>query len=239
MATPTVIGTNTDYAASSAATSFTFSHTVPSTGSNRALLVIAHANSGNNTAFTGATYNGTSMTQIVSVAGVYLGGGIMFYLADPDTGANNVVLSSSTSKTANAVAFTLQDTAQSSPVDVTDTRSGDAGQTSWSDSITTTVNNDLIIAWSLILGTTSSLTFDGSQSEICNFTGDALSYRFSASSLPKETAGAQTMGEAWTGSSALDFFQTSIKYEAASTENIAALNGTTWENVTSVNGINK
>ena len=88
------------------APSLTFAHTC--TGSNRILVVGVNVS---NTSITvsGVTYAGTSMTQITSqdvstpATRIYL-----FYLVAPSTGANNVVISTSSSATitASSVSYT-------------------------------------------------------------------------------------------------------------------------------------
>jgi len=77
------------------ASSLTYSHTV--TGSNTILFVGATMDDGDN--LTGITYGGAAMTLIDKISGgisanhyIYL-----YYLINPSTGANNVVISRSTS----------------------------------------------------------------------------------------------------------------------------------------------
>lgn len=77
-----------------ASTSITVAHTC--TGSNGLLVVTGKGNQNIN--ISGATYNSVSMTQVhqISPGGVGTNGRVfMFYLLNPSTGANNVVVSSS------------------------------------------------------------------------------------------------------------------------------------------------
>lgn len=89
------------------ATSLTFSHTT--TGSNRYLVVVVRSEVGGDSV-TGVTYAGTSMTRAIAKAWfpnnnnwVYL-----YYLPNPASGANNVVISSSDTnqKTGGASSYT-------------------------------------------------------------------------------------------------------------------------------------
>lgn len=98
---------STDITRNSAATTFTFSHTCA--GSDRCLLSFARGPS--DQTITGITYNGVSMTALPGTDGVgnttFLAN-YGFYLLDPATGANNVVVTANTSTTiiAGAVSFT-------------------------------------------------------------------------------------------------------------------------------------
>ncbi len=72
----------------------TYSHTV--TGSNPALAVCIFANNSGD-AVTGVTYAGVSMTQVAKIvrADYALQYGYLYYLPNPATGANNVIVSAS------------------------------------------------------------------------------------------------------------------------------------------------
>ena len=126
---------------------------MPSTGSNRALVVIPISTGGNNVAFSGSggsvVYNGTAMTQIVSVVGASNNGRIMNYLPNPTTGTHDIVATLETvagSRDIAVIAFVLQDCVQTSPVDVTSTLSNGTS-TSAAPSVTTTTDNDIVIGW--------------------------------------------------------------------------------------------
>lgn len=212
MASPTIIDTPTTYASQSAESSSTFSHTVQSTGGNRALIVIARSESGNNTAFSSCTWNGVAMTQIVSVVGSETNGGIMFYLANPDTGTHDVVLTKSSGSSENdAIAFALQDCAQSSPVDVTSGNITASSGTSASGNVTTTVNDDIVIAW-CTAGNASSSMSATTGTQIASFEG-ATGKETAAAWIEKATAGLQSMSFSWTTSAPYDMFITSLKYD--------------------------
>jgi len=76
--------------------SLTFSHTC--SGSNRILFVGVGPYSAGST-ITGVTYNGVSMTLIATSGASAVGGqhALMYYLINPTSGANNVVVSASSS----------------------------------------------------------------------------------------------------------------------------------------------
>lgn len=216
-ASPTPLGTVTTFASPSAATSHTFSHTVSATGQNRALIVTGFSSAGNNLAWDAVTYNGDSLSQIVSVAGSYAGGGIMFYMADPDTGTNNVVIGPyylSGSRNTNAQVTTFQDMAQSSPVDTTGSACVSLSSTSISCSVTTTIDNSVVIGFTTN-GTASGVTSDYGTALALNVAG-AFARSHNASYIEKATAGSQTMGFSDTGATFWDMFITSLKYEAPS-----------------------
>ena|SRR3990167_2315441 len=215
-ASPSRIGTDTIF--SSTGTSHTAAHTVPSTGQNRALIVIIFH--GWNIAPTGVTYNGVAMTQIVNVVAGQLNNGWMFYLANPDTGNHDVVASFADSRLRELVIFTLQDTAQSSPVDVTGTVASGASATSATKEITTTVDGDLIISWLFVDSTPTGITDDAGQTSIRIRTG--TDPQNAASEKAQTTAGAVSMGYTWTNLSPFDLYTTSIKYLAPTPEAVSA-----------------
>ena len=109
------------------ASSITYSHTVGS-GNNRALIVGVFEQSDS---VTGVTYNGTSLTRAGTKVRVGTTGGLeyvhLFYLANPDSGANNVVVSRSTSANAfQAYSVSLAGVDQDDPLVTTDTFSSDS-----------------------------------------------------------------------------------------------------------------
>lgn len=78
-------------------TSNTWSHTC--SGTNRILFVFVYLNSGGADLVTGVTYNGVALTLIDKQGNSDSGNDwtYLFYLINPSTGANNVVVSASTS----------------------------------------------------------------------------------------------------------------------------------------------
>ena len=86
-------------------TSHTYSHTC--TGSNLILFVGVSTNSSSDL-ITGVTYNSVAMTLVDKQAGTSTNYSYLFYLINPATGANNVVVSASSSTTiySGAVSYT-------------------------------------------------------------------------------------------------------------------------------------
>lgn len=131
---------------SGTATSLTLSHTC-SSGANRALLVGVAGNNTTNDHITGVTYGGVSMTLIAkhgSAAGstryVYL-----YRLLAPATGANNIVVSASTSTYIFICAADYTGVKQSGMPDAYDTDNGDLNTLSLS--VSTTDDN----CWGIVI----------------------------------------------------------------------------------------
>lgn len=134
----------TNTSASGTASPLTFSHTC--SGTDRILFVSSTLNSGT---ISGITYGGVSMTQVGSVTDV---GPItyLFYLVNPASGANNVVVTASaTIYTTTAVSYT--GAAQSGQLDASGTT---ASATTASFTTTATVNTDN--SWMLAVSRTGS-----------------------------------------------------------------------------------
>ena len=94
--------------ASGTGTSLTYAHTTA--GSNRILFVGFAVTTQNTDDITGVTYNGVALTIVnkIKVPTTDDRWTYLYYLVAPATGANNIVISStsSTAKTANAVSYT-------------------------------------------------------------------------------------------------------------------------------------
>ena len=122
-------------------TPLTFSHTV--SGTDTLLVVFATANSGQT--ITGVTYNGVSMTQKGSFIQDSAGPkNYCFYLVNPATGANNVVVTASSSVCpATAISYTGVD--QTTPIDAY-TTTASAATTSYTSTITTNSTNSWVVA---------------------------------------------------------------------------------------------
>lgn len=131
-------------ATTNSSTSLTYSHTC--TGTDRFLVVTATGNQGP-TATVSATYNGVSMTAI-GPSTDSVGTGVptyFFYLVNPASGANNIVVTSNVNGIAtSASSYTGVD--QTSPIDVSNTTAYNTTGTSYSKSVTTTVDNCWTIA---------------------------------------------------------------------------------------------
>lgn len=131
-------------------TSRTFSHTC--TGSDRILFVQAIINTSSDLV-TGVTYNGVSMTQVTTTSPnanrrIYL-----YYLVGPNTGANNVVITTSASTAIGGNAASYTGVAQSGTIiDVSTTATDTSSPID--TTLTTTVDN----CWAILLTTTDTTT---------------------------------------------------------------------------------
>lgn len=122
-------------------TSATVSHTV--SGSDTVLFVGFSTSSTSGDIATGVTYNAVSMTQVVKVDTVITGRFTYIYgLLNPATGANDVVISISESKTIRSasVSYTGVDQGQTL-TDITDTDQAGTGTTTTINMTTTSDNS--------------------------------------------------------------------------------------------------
>lgn len=135
-----IVQDTTSYS-SATSTSLTYAHTC--TGSNLILLVAVVAVTASDV-ITGVTYNGVSMTKI---AGQLYGGvayQYLYYLVAPSTGANNIIVSSSSSVLLQSQAVSYTGVVQSSPT-ITG-NSVENSVTSIASTLTSTVDNSVHIA---------------------------------------------------------------------------------------------
>lgn len=127
---------------SGAVTSYSFSHTC--SGSDRILWVYVMINT---TATVSVTYNGVSMTSTDVNSGSYSHYQSMWYLVAPDTGANNVTISVTSSSTIRAYASSYTGASQTGQPDAHIVPS-EAATTSYARAITTVADNSWVI-WGL------------------------------------------------------------------------------------------
>lgn len=134
----------------SAATSLTYSHTC--SGTNRILIVGIGSddNPGDGDIVTGVTYNGVAMTQIVkritdnaTFTNRYA---YLYYLINPASGANNIVVSASASGNIRANSISYTGALQSGQPDAF-TSGGVAAATSKAVALTTVVNNCWMVSF--------------------------------------------------------------------------------------------
>ena len=126
--------------ASGSGTSLTFAHTC--TGDDRILFVFVETAEGTTPVVSGVTYNSVAMTEINNVSFTVGGNAVvyLYYLVAPSTGANNVVISCSSSMVlirGNAVSYT--GASQTGQPDGSDTETGSGA--SGTVTITTTADN--------------------------------------------------------------------------------------------------
>lgn len=128
---------------SGAATTVTFSHTC--SGTDRILFVHGTGNQ-SPTSTLSATYNGVSMTE-VNRSLDSVGTGVptyLWYMINPPTGANNVVVtSSSNGVVGSAVSYTGVN--QTTPIPESNATPLNTSTTSMTKSLTTTVNNSWLV----------------------------------------------------------------------------------------------
>ncbi len=127
----------TDGGLASAATSLTYAHTV-GTGSNRILFVGTWGDTTD--VITGATYAGVNMTLIGKVQCPADRWAYLFYLVNPASGANNVVVSASTSIVIASQCASYAGVKQSGQPDASSTNTA-AAVASYSQSVTTVAAN--------------------------------------------------------------------------------------------------
>ncbi len=211
MASPTRIGTDTITTASASEASWTVSHTVPSTGVNRALIVASTAaTSGIN--ITGITYNGVGMSNIFHQEATQRQDLDMYYLANPATGANNIIVTWAGSQGNKVmIAFTLQDCVQSSPTDGTNGANA-ASVTALSASVTSTVDDDLYLVW-MTQNNGSSYVDNGTQTRIGTEIGWNGTDQFMMSEDPQASFGAKSVGYSWTTAGKVDLGVVTLKYD--------------------------
>ncbi len=123
-------------------TSITFSHTC--SGIDRILFVLSFDDTGGSSAVTGITYAGSAMTKITGIqvsADMWI---TMWYLINPNTGANNVVISAGSSVLLCGTSQSYTGAKQSGVPDASG--SSAASGISATQSVTTVANNCWTIA---------------------------------------------------------------------------------------------
>lgn len=198
-------------------TTLTVSHTC--TGSDLVLVVVCYAANGDQ--ITGVTYNAASMTQAAKITDVN-NTGYIYYLVDPDTGANDIVVTASASQVLGLCSCSYTD----ADVEVTPSTSTDkAGGTSVT-SLTTTINTGDADSWHVAgcgnqrdpeAGTNaferveSSFNFDmfdsngtigttGNHSMTCTFTSVNKQHMCAMALIPHAASGTNfqiNIGDAW------------------------------------------
>ena len=116
------------------ATSLTFSHTT--SGSDRALFVGVVSNDTVTDDVTGVTYGGVSMTRLIAITTTNSGlrATYIYYLLNPASGANNVVISVSASTYIDGVAVSYTGVKQSGMPDASTSTDG-SGSGTWELSV--------------------------------------------------------------------------------------------------------
>ena len=176
--------------ANTTGTSLTFSHTC--TGSNLLLVVNAYTNAGD--VVTGITYAGVAMTlarkeKLIDPNTAFLN---VYTLVAPATGANNVIISCSSSGTIFGASASYTDCAQSGQPEATATASNSAGAGETFEVTVTTVNNN---SWLVIANQSDTVAPNAVANGAHRTTG--WDRGLSDSNGPKSPAGAYTSGYTW------------------------------------------
>lgn len=212
MSTPTV--TNFGFSAgASSGTSVSISATAATGNQNTMMIVFFSTRNGGNA--TTATFNAVSMTK-GSAGGAVVGYDTnYFFLPSPATGTHTLTVNYPTSGNGSGIGYVvIKDAVQSGGIDA-DGYTGANSATSTSQSVTTTVSNDLILAWFALWFGTSGWTEGGSQVRVGSTTSLGASGDYAEiSSLPDASTGAQAMSLSWTGSEPNDVLAVAVKYQA-------------------------
>ena len=123
-------------------TSDSFTYTVPASGANKLLAVIVVANGGPTNA-PSATQNGSALTCSKISGSTIRAYHYICYLANPSSGTFSVSWTTATEFQYSI--FTLQNAAQTAPIDVSNVTDLTTTGTSLSTSVTTTQGNDLLL----------------------------------------------------------------------------------------------
>jgi len=167
----------------------TWNHTV--SGSDRILVVAVMVY---NTDPGSVTYNGTALTK--SSADVNNGNYCVsiWYLINPDTGNNEILLNFSSTEYGIATAISLTGADQITQPDNTATESGSSGSGN-TLSITTNTDGSYLVDGMNIYGPATSFAADGAQTEIAK--GAASLMRGGGSYKSVGSAGSQSMAWSW------------------------------------------
>lgn len=213
MASPTIVGTPAFTFFAGAATSFSQSLTVPSTGQNQALIVVCGF-CGSSTKATALSFNTTSnMVQIVNLNAATEFAGQMWYLANPPQVTANIVTTNISQGNFVLNAFVLQDCVQTSGsvVDISGAGTGASGTTA-SKAVTTTANGDFMVTW---IGTNPSATaFVPGGTQVSQGTHVGTGGGVAVSTDSQASSGSYTGSYNWTTSSDFDIFVAGLKYVA-------------------------
>ncbi|ANV99357.1 hypothetical protein LMTR13_03350 [Bradyrhizobium icense] len=182
---------------SGTASSDSFTYTVPSGGSNKLLLVIVRQNDYD---LPTATQNGVSLATFTQFNGTSGQGGWFYsYLATPTSGTFQITFTGT--RVYDLVVMTLQDAAQTSPID-TSAVTTTSGVSTKTTSTTTTQGNDLLISMGAHVGGAFT-SYGTNETQITNYGvtnfGDYIggSWKTAASSSGSESTTGNASGSGW------------------------------------------
>lgn len=226
----------------------TWAHTCAS----GAVLYVGAGTNNQTQTVTGVTYNGTSMSLVDQIANTDACYGSIWFLSNPSSGSNNIVVtysaSSTDSKGGVGVSFTGSDTTFGAK-----NKTGvDPGDSSISTAVTTTAANSIIFAIAVQNGNSTSLTVSGTNQTQQDTTGKLLGaggfVRVSGSTQTTTTTGSYT--SSWSSSPNEVMVQVAVEVLAASAagptnlksfdgnvkSNIKSFDGNTLANIKSIDG---
>ena len=125
-------------------TSLTYAHTC--SGSNRILFVGVDVFNPNTDDVTGVTYGGVAMTQIGTSVAIDVQRDYLYYLINPPTGANNVVVSKTSSVAIRSASASYTDANRLGQPDASGTNSA-ATATSVAKALTTVADNCWMVSF--------------------------------------------------------------------------------------------
>jgi len=135
-----VFDTSTDGGLGNPVTSITWAHTT--TGTDRMLAVCVFGDVTNDV-ITGVTYAGNALTLVDKALAQASGRwGYLYYMIAPTSGANNIIVSASSSIAIYGMASSYTGVHQTTPLDASNTGTDIGLSSSQTVSVTTTVDND-------------------------------------------------------------------------------------------------
>lgn len=204
------IDTTSNAQEASGATSKTFSHTC--SGSNRVLVVSVIASATGDPS--GVTYNSVALTKAVSSNTPF--NTSIWYLANPATGANNIVVSFGSSTKFGVGAISLTGCNTDSPLGITGSSEESFGDTRAIVTVTSQKNNSYLIDAMAVNGN-PTVTLGGSQTSIVSQHNAGDNYREHASYKAATTAGSFDMEYTWTGNAPWQMCVAEIRGDASVT----------------------
>jgi hypothetical protein len=180
---------------STTGTTLTFSHTT--TGNQRILFVGGHDINGASSIITGITYGGVAMTKINEVrVGTDERWITLWYLLAPATGANNVIVTSSSSENLRFSALSYTGALQSGVPDASATAS-EGNSTTIATNLTTVKDN----CWEIAIGKddTGNRTWSSSTGDTMRLATDAGGQAWADTGAPITPAGSNDFDLAITG----------------------------------------
>ncbi len=213
--------TGTDISAELAnGASNTVAMTVPS-ATNSALICLVGRNGQNGApdAVKWQGSGGTSLTQIYNVSGAQQTTGLMYYLANPTAATDNIYVDWATTNLDNGgflFCATYQDMHQDSGTVLDTSGHQNSGSSNHpTQSVTTSVDSDIVISWVGSNVAAGTMSPDSPQSQIASQVTD-LRMSANASDQPQDTAGAITSGFTFSGlATSEDLYVVALKYAAA------------------------